>query len=150
MAVAGAVFFALMWRAFERARAMEKWHQIPCIILESRIEEQVELPNAPVNFVPIVRYRYESQGEVKESTRLRWQQTKSSRPGTMEKLLAPYPPGAETVCYQNPEDPCDVVLIPEKRTPIYSIWFPGLFIVGGLGIAINSIIRNTRPTSPQP
>lgn len=144
LAGAGAVFFALMWRAFERALDMEHWRQLPCVILESRVVEQVELPNAPISYLPVVRYRYESEGEVREATRVRWQQTKSNRPGRMEELLAPYPPGAETVCYQNPADPLEVILIPEKRTPVYSIWFPALFIVGGLGLAISSILRNVR------
>lgn len=147
IAAAGAVFFALMWRAFERARAMEHWQRVPCLILESRIEEKVELPNAPVSYLPLVRYRFDLDGRPHESTRLRWGETKSTRPGRMEKLLAPFPPGAETVCYQNPADATDTVLIPEKRTPVYSIWFPGLFVVGGLGLAISAIFRNLRPGS---
>ncbi|MFN0130488.1 MAG: DUF3592 domain-containing protein [Verrucomicrobiales bacterium] len=141
IAAAGAVFVWLMWASFQRARVMDAWTAVPCLILESRLTEEILNPNTPVNYVPLVRYRYEAGGRTHESTRLRRIETKSSRRQKMETLIAPFPAGSETTAWVNSADPADAVLVRDKRTAIYSIWFPALFVVGGLGIALSSLVR---------
>ena len=145
IASAGAVFAWLMWASFLRARAMDSWTAVPCVIVESRLLEEILNPNTPVNYRPVVRYRYEAAGKARESNRLRRVETKSSRRQKMESMLAPFPPGSEATAWVNPNDPDDAVLIRDKRTAIYSIWFPFLFVVGGLGIALSSALRNFKP-----
>jgi hypothetical protein len=145
IAVAGAVFVWLMWASFQRARAMDAWVGTPCVILESRLSEEILNPNTPVNYRPVIRYRYEAGGRSIESTRIRRTETKSSRVQKIEALIAPFPAGAESIAWINPVDADDSVLIRDKRTAIYSIWFPALFVVGGLGIAISSLVRNLYP-----
>ena len=39
IAGAGAVFVWLMWASFQRARVMDQWTTVPCVILESRLTE---------------------------------------------------------------------------------------------------------------
>ena len=150
IALSGAVFAWLMWASFQRARVMDAWTSVPCVIVESRLAEEILNPNTPVNYRPVVRYRYEVAGRTLESDRLRRIETKSSRREKMNTLLAPYPPGAEAAAWVNPADPAEAVLIRDKRTAIYSIWFPLLFVVGGLGIALNSLIRFFNPRIPAP
>ena len=41
-------------------------------------------------------------------------------------------------------------LVRDKRTAIYSIWFPAIFVVGGLGIALSSLVRNLHPRHHAP
>jgi hypothetical protein len=148
IAVAGAVFVWLMWASFQRARVMDAWTGVPCVILESRLAEEILNPNTPVNYRPVVRYRYETGGQSHESTRVRRIETKSARRPKMESLLAQFPPGSESTAWVNPTNPADAVLIRDKRTAIYSIWFPALFVVGGLGIALSSLVRNLKPRRP--
>jgi hypothetical protein len=40
-----------------------------------------------------------------------------------------------TTCRVHPRDPDFAVLKPDSLAPGYSIWFPALFVVGGLGMA---------------
>jgi hypothetical protein len=47
----------------------------------------------------------------------------------------------QTVCYVNPSDPTIAILKHGTRAALYSIWFPLLFVVGGLGIAWTAIRR---------
>jgi hypothetical protein len=61
----------------------------------------------------------------------------------MQAILAQFPPGTETMAWVNPTNPAETVLIRDKRTAIYSIWFPCLF-----GIAASSLARNL--SSPRP
>ncbi len=150
IAAAGAVFVWLMWASFQRARVMDSWTAVPCVILESRLTEEILNPNTAVNYVPLVRYRYEAGGVSRESTRIRRIETKSSRRQRMESLIGRFPSGAETTAWLNPGDPDDTVLIRDKRTAIYSIWFPALFVVGGLGIAFSSLVRNINPRHRTP
>jgi hypothetical protein len=150
IAAVGAVFVWLMWASFQRARVMDAWSTVPCIILESRLAEEILNPNTPVNYRPIIRYRYEFAGRSHDSNRIRRIETKSSRRPKMETLLAQFPPGTETTAWVNPADPTDAVLIRDKRTAIYSIWFPALFVIGGVGIALSSLLRNLKPRRPAP
>lgn len=148
IAAVGAVFVWLMWASFQRARIMDAWVSVPCVIVESRLAEEILNPNTPVNYRPVIRYRYERAGRSHESSRIRRIETKSSRRPKMEALLAQFPPGAETTAWVSPADPADAVLVRDKRTAIYSIWFPALFVIGGAGIALSSLIRNLKPRRP--
>ena len=142
IAGAGAVFVWLMWASFQRARVMDQWTTVPCIILESRLTEEILTPNTPVNYRPLIRYRYDIKSQSYESDRIRRVETKSSRRPKMQAILAQFPPGTETTAWVNPANPAEAVLIRDKRTAIYSIWFPCLFVIGGLGIAASSLARN--------
>jgi hypothetical protein len=150
IAAAGAIFVWLMWASFQRARIMDAYLPVPCVILESRLAEEILNPNTPVNYRPVIRYRYEAGGQSRESDRIRRIETKSSRRPKMEALLAQFPPGSESTAWVNPADPADAVLVRDKRTAIYSIWFPALFVVGGLGIALTSLARYFKPRRPAP
>jgi len=43
------------------------------------------------------------------------------------------------VCFVNPTAPDEAVLKRGSRGALFSIWFPLLFVVGGLGVAINAL-----------
>lgn len=144
IAAAGGLFVWLMWRSYQRAAHMEGWRALPCVILESRVVEEVLVPNTPVSYRPIIRYRYEHEGRPMESDRVQRVAPKASRPDKMNELTARFPAGAEAACYQDPADPGMVVLVKDKPTAVYSIWFPALFVVGGLGIAASSLARGIR------
>jgi hypothetical protein len=49
-----------------------------------------------------------------------------------------------TRCRVNPADPAVAVLRIDSRAPGYSLWFPALFVVGGVGIVVGALRR--RPT----
>jgi two-component system nitrate/nitrite sensor histidine kinase NarX len=56
-----------------------------------------------------------------------------------------FPPGTRQVCRVNPADPADSVLLPGTRAALYSIWFPLLFVAGGVGMLVG-IARRRNPS----
>jgi len=135
LALAGGVFFALMWHSFQRAREVEKWPVVPCVILSSGAEERRIDPNGPVERQFTVLYGYEWEEKPYESNlwKLRgsgW----SSKEDAITPYLAKYPEGALRECHVNPAKPEMAVLEKESKAPGYSLWFPAIFVVGGLGM----------------
>jgi hypothetical protein len=135
LAVAGAVFAALMWRSFERAREVESWPVVPCFILRSEVEERQIDPNGPVERRFAVLYGYEWEGAPRESDLIKLRGSMwSSKPEGVQSFIERYPEGSRQECRVNPANPAVAVLEPESKAPGYSIWFPLIFVVGGIGM----------------
>ncbi|WP_193211223.1 DUF3592 domain-containing protein [Luteolibacter marinus] len=135
LALVGGLFFALMWRSYQRACEVEAWPVVPCVILSSGAEERQIDPNGPIERRFAVLYGYEWEGVPRESERLSlrgggW----SSQDEKLQVYEDRYPQGSTQQCHVNPSDPDFAVLQLESKAPGYSLWFPALFVVGGLGI----------------
>lgn len=139
LALAGGIFFALMWRSFQRARTVEHWPVVPCIILSSSTEERQVDPNGPVERRFAVLFAYEWKGQPYESelVKLRGSGWSSKTDITMA-YLEKYPEGAQRQCHVNPQKPNEAVLEKESKAAGYSIWFPGIFVVGGIGMIVGA------------
>ena len=46
-----------------------------------------------------------------------------------------------TECFVDPQNPQLAILKPDSLAPGYSIWFPALFMIAGLGITFNALIN---------
>lgn len=143
LALIGGVFSWLMWRSFARARAIEAWPQVPCAILESGVESRRDDPDwpeaMPQEYRFRVRYRYDWDGADYEGDRHRLRGSSwSSSEENVLPLVAEYPAGSVAECRVNPEDPEVAVLEGESKAPGYSLWFPLLFVVGGVGIVVGA------------
>jgi hypothetical protein len=142
LALIGALFVWLLGRSYLRAREMHQWPELPCTILSSEIEARVHDPQSPTEYRHSVSFGYEWQGEARSSDRFSLRGSAwSSKRGLVEKRAAEFPVGGTSTCRVNPADPDFAVLKPDSLAPGYSIWFPGLFVIGGLGIAFRSITR---------
>ena len=140
-ALIGALFVWLMARSYLRAREMHRWPEVPCVILSSVLGERRHDPQSPREYRTEVLYGYEWQGEARTGDRI----TLRGNPWTSKRLLAEkraaeYPPGLQTTCRVHPQDPDFAVLKPDSLAPGYSIWFPCLFVVGGLVMAVRAAI----------
>ncbi|MCB1234573.1 MAG: DUF3592 domain-containing protein [Verrucomicrobiae bacterium] len=136
LAAMGAFFVAYLWEQDRAARVTHGWPETPCEILVSTVERAgVSQHGAPL-FRFEVRYRYEWGGKSRLGDRVRRAKSIESadrdRTGSWQRR---YPVGSRAVCYVNPDDPAEAVLRRDTRAALYSIWFPALFVVGGLGIA---------------
>jgi Protein of unknown function (DUF3592) len=141
VALIGALFVTLLGRSFLRAREMRTWPEVPCVILTSEIEERVHDPQSPTEYRHVLSFGYEWQGEARTGDRLSLRGSPwSSKQGLVGKRAAEFPTGKRTTCRVNPGDPDFAVLKPDSLAPGYSIWFPGLFVIGGLGIALRALI----------
>jgi hypothetical protein len=139
LALVGGVFTALMWRSFQRARVVESWPVVPCVILSADAEERQIDPNSPVERRFAVLFGYEWQGLPRESELLKlrggmW----TGKQDVIQRLLDRYPEGSRHECHVNPADPAVAVLEPESKAPGYSLWFPLIFVVGGLGVVVGA------------
>lgn len=135
LALAGGIFTALMWRSFQRARDVEAWPVVPCIILRSDVEERQIDPNSAVERRFSVLFGYEWEGVPRESELLKLRGSMwSSKAEGAQAFLERYPEGSRQECHVNPADPAIAVLEPESKAPGYSLWFPLIFVVGGIGM----------------
>lgn len=140
LAAMGAIFFWLMWRSFERARVMQTWPEVECQIISSEIEERRIDANSPPEFRVNVTYGYDYGGKARTGDHLTWRGNPwTSKNDVVDERMQAFREGSKTTCRVNPQNPDFSVLKPDSKAPGYSIWFPALFIVGGLGITIRAI-----------
>jgi hypothetical protein len=145
LALIGGIFVWLMTRSFLRAREMNSWPLVNCVILTSEVGERRHDQNSRPEFRHDISFGYEWQGEVKTNNHLTLRGSPwSSNRGLIEARIAQYPVGKTTQCRVNPNDPNSAVLKTDSLAPGYSIWFPGLFVVGGLGITYRAIAYRPR------
>lgn len=142
LALAGGVFCWLMWRSFERAHEMRAWPEVPCVVLSSEAGERQIDPNSAPEFRFDVKYGYEWSGKEYTGSHYTWRGSPwTSRKADIEVQVKEYPPGERLTCRVNPADPSFAVLKVDSQAPGYSIWFPALFLVGGLVITVRAITR---------
>ena len=129
----GGVFVWLMSRSVLRAQEMQTWPLVECVIIVSELDERRHDENSPLEYRLKVVFGYEWAGEARTSDRL----TLRGSPWSSKRVLAvqraaEFPLGMTTYCRVSPQDPDLAVLKPDSRGAGYSIWFPSLFVVGGL------------------
>ena len=148
LCAAGGAFAWLMWRSFDRAASQRDWTEVECTILSSRIDQR-KIGNAvktEYSFGVLYGYQFEGKPYTSEKFSLRgspW----SSRRERAEKRKEDYPEGTKMTCFVDPAEPTFAVLKLDSKGPGYSLWFPLLFVIGGLGVifgAIRSWIREGR------
>lgn len=141
IAAMGGAFVALMWTGYQKVNATYQWTERPCLVLASRIIEDTRVPNAMPEYRIDVSYTYEVNGERFTGDKVR---TRVRRVKEKEKLTAfaeSIPAGTETVCFVNRDDASDSILEHDTKAALYTLWFPGLFVIGGLGIAIGAAVK---------
>lgn len=131
----GGLFCWLMLRSYNRAAAMRQWPQAECLILESSLHT-TQMPGDPSpEYRHHIRFRYQWQGQDMESSlwSLRGSPPSAERE-KIEKNIQAYPVGHRATCWINPTQPEQAILRLDSQAAGYSLWFPALFIVGGIGI----------------
>jgi len=143
--LAGGVFFGLMWRSYERGREMAGWPQADALVMVSEIEERQIGPEVARDYRFKVLFGYEAQGRALTSSLWTLRGTPwSSAPERAEALAARYPVGSRVTCIYDPRQPQVAVLKAETKAVGYAIWFPGIFVVGGLGIMLRVVLGGRR------
>jgi hypothetical protein len=133
------VFLWLMIRSYLRAQEMSTWPQVPCLILRSEVGEKRIAENVAPDYRFVLLFRYEFGGEDYESDRwgLRGSPPRKSRE-QVEETVAHYPAGSWHRCWVNPQQPELALLQLDSRAAGYSLWFPALFLIGGLGMIVGA------------
>lgn len=139
----GSFFAWRMWLSYEKAQITRSWTQVPCRVVSSRVVSERPTPNSSPAHRVEVRYEYEINGVKHTSTRIR--QVEAAPTQHLDKALEKqlnYPPGSSQTCLVNPAAPDEAVLEHASHAALYSIWFPLLFVVGGLGMLRGALKRS--------
>lgn len=136
----GGLFTALMWDSYQRASAMHAWPKAEAVILSSEIEEWKHDEYSAKEYRVKLLYGYEWKGEAMTGERIvargnPWAKERARA----ERQLEDFPEGMKTMAFVNPEEPDFAVLKPDTKAAGYSIWFPLLFVTGGLGITFKAV-----------
>lgn len=143
--IAGSFFAWRMWLSYEKAQITRGWTQVSCRVVSSRIVSERPTPNSDPAHRAELRYEYEIDGVKHTGMRIRQVEAAPTQhlDKAREKQQA-YPPGSTQKCFVNPASPDEAVLEHASRAALYSIWFPLLFVVGGLGMLRGALRRTPR------
>ena len=130
----------LMWDSYQRASAMHAWPQAEAVILSSEIEERLHDEYSAKEYRVKLLYGYEWKGEAKTGELIvargnPWAKERAR----VDRQLEAFPEGMKTMAFVNPGQPDFAVLKPDSKAAGYSIWFPLLVVVGGLGITFKAV-----------
>jgi len=141
IALLGGLFVWLMTRSFIRAREMRTWPEVSCVIISSELEERRHDENSPMEYRQNLCFGYEWNGKTYTGQHLTLRGSPwTSKRALVEQQIIAYPRGKQTICSVNPNAAEFAVLNVDSLAPGYSIWFPCLFVIGGLGITYRAII----------
>lgn len=132
---AGSFFAWRMWLSYEKAQMTREWTPVECRILSSRIVSERPTPSSELAHRVELRYEYQVKGVKHIGSRIR--QVDAAPTQHIENARQKqqgYPPGSRQTCFVDPDTPEMAVLEHASRAALYSIWFPLLFVVGGLGM----------------
>ena len=142
LASLGAAFCWFLWNGYERSAATREWEPTPCVVISSLIEENTHQMPQDRRFYARVTYRYTFEGKEYQSQRITQRDGPSRNQDEIEDRLAQYPIGEKLTCYVNPANPDEAILKHSTRAAGYSIWFPGLFVIGGIGMMASAFLKN--------
>jgi hypothetical protein len=129
LAIGVGVLIGIFWPDVSRGGATNHWVQTPCTITASDSEVFRGDHDGGATVRARVEYRYTYGGEEYVGDRIRAVNafTTNNRENEMEDRFAP---GSQTVCYVNPRQPGEAVLVPGMISP----WISGLFSLFFIGL----------------
>jgi hypothetical protein len=144
VAIIGSIFVYGLLVAYGKAKETRSWEETTCLVVKSEVQEVRPTPNSPFYYVSLVEYLYNYGGEERIGKSIKRVDGASSDRKRAEKKIMPFPEGKRTHCWVNPDSPDKAILKQSTLAPLYTIWFPGLFVIAGLGITINAIRRSVK------
>ncbi|MEC5129612.1 DUF3592 domain-containing protein [Verrucomicrobiales bacterium BCK34] len=132
-----------LWQSHERAALMDTWIEVPCTITQMDVDDSHLNQRGMTKYLMVVTYDYDFDGKKFEGTRIKRLPTEASDPRKLKKYIEAYAEGTQTVAYVNPEAPSEAVLKKDSKAALYAIWFPFVFIFGGLGMIFSALFRKS-------
>ncbi|MCM8814078.1 MAG: DUF3592 domain-containing protein [Candidatus Omnitrophica bacterium] len=124
MIAGGSIFYVLCARPAFRILQARQWPEVSCEIISSKVAEH-QSDDGRTYSVDIF-YRYWIDGEEFKSTRACFFDGYSSGYQPKAAVVARYPAGTMQVCYFNPHNPAEAVLMRD--------FYPEMFMIGGFGL----------------
>lgn len=120
---------------------MDAWDEIPCTITKLDVDDSLRNQRGMTKYLMVVAYDYEFDGKKFTGSKIKRLPTEASDPRKLKKKIEAYAEGTKTVCFVDPQTPTEAVLKKDSKAALYSIWFPLLFIIGGLGMILSALFR---------
>lgn len=131
-----------VWPIYKTVVARASWSEVPCEILDSRVESHSD--GDGTTYSVEVRYRYSVGGRSYESDRYRFLQGSSSGYEGKARVVESLPTGAVTTCRVDPENPAEAVLFTGWSWANLLVLFPLPFVAVGAGGIYVSLARAGR------
>lgn len=110
-----------------------RWVEVTCKIDSAKVI--VDQKTNALAYLPQLQYRYQWNEQIYHGTRFAWDTASYSRRESIEKWIEPYPEGKETVCFVNPDQPEEAVLLrsfPKPTLLVTSV--TSIFILVGIEV----------------
>ncbi|MGB2403444.1 MAG: DUF3592 domain-containing protein [Akkermansiaceae bacterium] len=133
------LFQWLMLRSYLKAKETREWTPIEAVVMRSSLEER-HISGSPPEARLCIRYEYSYGGENYTSGNISTRGSKWSRErAAVTDLLTEYPVGSSHLVWVNPTSPDVAILKHDTKAAGYTLWFPAVIMVGGLGIIWGAI-----------
>ncbi len=140
LAVMGGFFVFVLGRGYLRAKETRDWPGHPAVVVVSEVGDR-KIGKAKEYCHELV-YEYQVEGKFYRGERLKRRENPYLK---KESKILPsverFPVGSKVEAYVNPKDPSEALLEHETKAPGYSIWFPALFLVGGLMVFVRALLK---------
>jgi hypothetical protein len=125
--------FAGIWPLLNWYQGLS-WVDAPCTIDSASIRTNQDSDGD--TYSPEVSYTYQWKGDNYQGTRFAWDSTSYGNRASIEKWMEPYPVGAKNVCYVDPANPKEAVLVRSfPKIVLFIIPFGLIFVAVGLAVA---------------
>ncbi|MEJ6578238.1 MAG: DUF3592 domain-containing protein [Akkermansiaceae bacterium] len=142
LATMGGIFVAILGRGYLRASETREWTTVPAVVMESKLGERKLGSSVPLEFFHelVYEYRFEEKFYRGERTKRRKNPFLKEKAGVQDEVDR-WKVGMKVEAWVNPSHPEEAVLEHDTKGPGYSIWFPGLFLVGGFGVFFRALSK---------
>ena len=136
MLVGGGFVWGLGVNPWLEARASQGWKEVPCTIISSGVSSH-RTSKGGTSYSLNIQYDYSVEGQTYTGDRYDFSKTSSGGRSWRERATRTYPAGKQTVCYVDPNDPSEAVLVREGGLSWFLI-IPGVFFLVGLLLFANA------------
>ena len=130
--LAGAGFgYFLIFPELMKYLASDNWIKTPCVVQSSRVKAHDD-DDGTTYSVDIV-FEYVFKGQTFRSGKYKFIGGSSSGYSGKAAVVQQYPPGKKTICFVNPDNPAEAVLIRDIGPEALLALLPVIFMIVGLG-----------------
>lgn len=130
----GGVFSWLMIRSYMNASESRQWEQTDALVLRSVIDERI-FKGSPREFRLNVLYGYQYEGVEYTSDSISPRGAKWTRKvDEVVELAKVYDTNSAHTAWVNPADPEEAILEHDTKAAGYTVWFPAVIAIGGVGM----------------
>lgn len=139
-AVVGAlVFYFISARPLARILSARQWPAVPCWVVSSEVKSQRDQHGS--TYSVNILYRYAFNDREYKANQYDFMGGSSSGYGGKQSIVARYAPGSQQVCYVNPSQPTEAVLVRGFTPMMWIGLLPLLFLLLGLTGMISTARR---------